>query len=122
MNRNPRSAFVLAFVALLAGVVAYAATFASASYNASHNEIVATLNYGGTNPNHQFTAQWGTCQKLGKAGNHQIAVELLDSQWDDIGQQQFTTTVHVSLAGITCRPAAVTLRTAPKYEITVEIP
>src|SRR5271169_2374019 len=122
MNSNPRSALSLLFVALLAWVAAHAATFASASYDASHNEIVATLNYGGTNPNHQFTAQWGSCQKLGKDGNHQIAVDLLDSQWDDIAQQQFTTTVHVSLAGITCRPAAVTLRTAPKYEITVQIP
>ncbi len=107
---------------LLSVGVARAATFSSASYDSSTNELVVTMVYGGTNPNHRFTPHWGTCRKLGKEGNHQIAVDLLDDQWDDVAQQTFTTTVRVSLAGVDCHPATVTLRTAPKYEYTLQIP
>jgi len=107
---------------LLPAAMLTAATFSSAYYDSNSNELVVTLVYGGTNPNHQFTAQWGTCRTLGNQGNHQIAVVLLDSQWDDAAQQSFTTTVHISLAGVSCHPAVVTLRTAPKYEYTVQIP
>jgi len=107
---------------LLAAAGVQAATFSSVNFDSSRNELVVTLNYGGTNPNHQFSVQWGTCRPLGNEGNHQIVAVLTDSQWDDAAQQQFTTTMHVSLAGVNCRPAAVTLRTAPKYEYTLQIP
>ena len=103
-----------ALLCLLPAATLPAATFSSAYYDASSNELVVTLVYGGTNPNHQFSVQWGTCRTLGNQGNHQIAAVLLDSQWDDAAKQTFTTTVHVSLAGVDCHPAAVTLRTAPK--------
>ena len=106
---------------LLIAPAAQAATFSSVSYNSTGNELVVVLNYGGTNPNHQFSVQWGTCRALGNQGNHQIVALLLDNQWDDDAQQQFTTTVHVSLASLNCRPAAVTLRSAPKYEYTIQI-
>jgi hypothetical protein len=107
---------------LLSVCAARAATFSSATYDSSTNELVVTMVYGGSNPNHRFSAQWGTCRKLGKEGNHQIAVDLLDDQWNDVAQQTFTTTVRVSLAGVDCHPATVTLRTAPKYEYTLQIP
>src|SRR3974377_387682 len=106
---------------MLTAPAAQAATFSSVSYNSTGNELVVTMNYGGTNPNHHFSIQWGTCRALGNQGNHQIVAVLLDNQWDDDAQQQFTTTVHVSLAGLNCRPAAVTLRSAPKYEYTIQI-
>jgi hypothetical protein len=107
---------------VLAASATPAATFSSAYYDSSRNELVVTLIYGGSNPNHKFTAQWGTCRKLGNDGNHQIVAELLDDQWNDAAQQSFTTTVHVSLAGMDCHPALVTLRSAPKYEYTIQIP
>ena len=109
-------------VLLLTASAVQAATFSSASYDASRNELVVTLTYGGSNPNHKFTTQWGTCRKLGNDGNHQIVGELLDDQWNDAAQHSFTTTVHVSLAGLDCHPALITLRSAPKYEYTIQIP
>jgi hypothetical protein len=99
-----------------------AATFSSVDFDPGKNELIATMTYDGTNPNHQFSVQWGTCRKLGNDGNHQIVANLLDNQWDDTAQQTFTTTVHVSLAGMNCHPALVTLRTAPKYEFNVQVP
>ena len=110
---------------VLCGLIApavQAATFSSVEFDPGRNELVATMTYDGSNPNHQFSVQWGTCRKLGNEGNHQIVAELLDNQWDDTAQQTFTTTVHVSLAGVNCHPALVTLRTAPKYEFNVQIP
>jgi hypothetical protein len=107
---------------LLTTSAAQAATFSAVQYDSSRNELVVTLNYGGTNPNHQFSAQWGTCRPLGSQGNHQIVATLLDDQWNDAAQQTFTTTVHVSLAGVDCHPALVTLRSAPKYEYNIQIP
>ena len=111
-----------AALSLLAMSAAQAATFSSAYYDSKTNDLVVTMIYGGTNPNHQFSVQWGTCRPLGSNGNHQIAADLLDSQWDDAAQQQFTITVRFSLAGVNCRPAAITLRTAPKYEYTLQVP
>jgi hypothetical protein len=110
---------------VLCGLIALAvqaATFSSVELDPGRNELIATMTYDGSNPNHQFSVQWGTCRKLGTEGNHQIVAELLDDQWDDTAQQTFTTTVHVSLAGVNCHPALVTLRTAPKYETNVQIP
>jgi len=81
------------------------------------------MTYGGTNPDHQFSVQWGTCQPLGNGTNmNQIAGTVLDNQWNDDAQQMFTKTVRFSVAGLNCHPAVVTLRSAPRYEITVQIP
>jgi hypothetical protein len=101
----------------------HAASFSSAHYDSKTDELVVTLNYGGSNPDHQFSIQWGQCQPLGDDGaQHQIAAQVLDSQWNDDEQQTFTKTVRFSLAGVSCRPATVTLRTAPRFEYTLHIP
>lgn len=107
---------------LLSASAAQAATFSAVHFDAGRNELIVTMTYDGSNPNHEFSVQWGTCRKLGEDGNHQIVATLLDNQWDDVAQQTFTTTVHVSLAEVNCHPALVTLRTAPKYEYNVQIP
>lgn len=104
-----------------------AATVPAANFSAVHldrgrNELLVTMTYDGSNPNHQFSVQWDACRKLGNDGNHQIVAVLLDNQWDDAAQQTFSTTVHVSLTDMNCHPALVTLRTAPKYELTVQVP
>jgi hypothetical protein len=107
----------------LAAPALHAASFSSAHYDAKTNELVVTMNYGGSNPDHQFSIQWGQCQPLGDDGTqHQIAAQVLDSQWNDAERQTFTKTVRFSLAGLNCRPATVTLRTAPRFEYTLHIP
>jgi hypothetical protein len=121
-GRNVHARVRGAVLCLLAMSTAQAATFSSAFYDPKTNELVVTMIYGGTNPNHQFSVQWGTCHPLGNNGNHQIVADVLDSQWDDAAKQQFTTTVRFSLAGVNCLPAAITLRTAPKYEYTLQVP
>jgi len=113
----------LAALCLLATSPVWPDTFSGAHYDAKTNELVVTMVYGGSNPDHQFSVQWGECQTAPDGGNmHQIAVEVIDSQWNDVAKQTFTKTVRFSLAGITCRPATVTLRTAPRYEVTLQIP
>jgi hypothetical protein len=101
--------------------VVRAATFSSAYYDPRTNELVVTMIYDGTNSDHQFSLQWGQCQPLGKAG-HQIVGEVLDGQWNDAAERSFTKIVRFGLASLNCRPATVTLWTAPRYEYTLQIP
>jgi hypothetical protein len=118
--------WVLCSAAVLSAFVApapHADTFSSVFYDPNKNELVVTIVYGGTNPDHQFSVQWGACQSLGDDGSgHQIVGEVLDSQWNDAAQHTFTKTLHFSLAGLNCRPATVTLRTAPRFEYTLQVP
>lgn len=53
---------------------------------------------------------------------HDVAADVLDSQWQDEDLRPYEKTVHFSLAGIPCRPAKVTLRSAPRFIYTVLIP
>jgi len=110
-------------LSMLAAPSLHADTFSSAHYDPETNELVVTMIYRGTNPDHQFSLQWGDCQPLGDDGaTHQIVAEVLDHQWNDDAQQTFTRTVRFSLAGLNCRPATVTLRTAPRFQYTLQIP
>jgi len=108
---------------MFAAYALHADIFSSAHYDPNTNELVVTMVYRGTNPDHQFSVQWGACEMLGSDGsNHQIVAEVLDIQWDDAAQQTFTKTLRFSLASLKCRPATVTLRTAPRFEYTLQIP
>ena len=80
------------------------------------------MTYGGTNPNHTFSLQWGQCQNVNGGELHEVAAEVLDSQWQDQALHPYKKTVRFSLADIPCRPAKVTLRTAPRFIYTVLIP
>ena len=113
----------LLLVACLAGVSpgARADTFAGASYDAASDSLVVTLLYRGTDARHLFTLQWGRCADLGD-GTKQIAAEVLDSQWDDPAKHDYRKTVRFDLAGLHCRPAEVTLRTAPGFHLTLFVP
>ena len=106
-----------------AAVTVHAASFSQAYYEPKTNELVVTIIYGGTNPDHEFSVEWGECGSLGDDGSqHEIAARILDSQWGDEEQQTFTKTVRFSLANVNCRPATVTLLTAPRFEYTTRIP
>ena len=123
MNAMARWVALSALVCLLVASAVRADAFSGAYYDPRTDELVVTMIYQGTNPDHRFSVQWGKCQKLGMSGDvHQIAVEVLDSQWSDAASQNFTKTVRFSLAGLHCRPADVTLRTAPRFYYTVHVP
>jgi len=123
MSSLHRARVAAAVVAVIAVPAARAATFTNAYYDASTSEIVVTMLYSGTNPDHQFTVQWGTCRPLGSGGDQfQIAGDVQDSQWDDTAKTTYTKTVRLSVANLNCHPATVTLRTAPRFETTVQIP
>jgi hypothetical protein len=122
MNRKVHGC-AAALSAAFAAVTLHAATFSSAYYDSKTNELVVTMLYGGTNPDHQFSVEWGKCRPLGDdASQHQIAAQVLDSQWNDEEQQTFTKTVRFNIASLDCRPATVTLHTAPRFEYTLQIP
>lgn len=113
---------LLAAGLVLAAPGAGADTFAGAHYDAATDSLVVTLLYSGTNPDHQFTLQWGACSASGDGGVRQVAAEVLDSQWQDAARQDFTKTVDFDLSALPCRPVEVTLRTAPRFIYTVYVP
>lgn len=115
------SALLLALFAGLASRIARADNFSDVHYDAPGDQLVVTMTYRGTNPDHTFSVKWGPC-KDGKSGGHEIEANVLDGQWQDAAQRNFRKTTHFSLADLNCRPAKVTLRTAPRFYYTVQIP
>jgi hypothetical protein len=98
-----------------------ATNFVTASYDARADELVVTLAYEGTNPDHEFTLEWDECRQAPN-GTAEIAARVIDSQWRDRAQTPYTKTVRFDLRDLRCRPATVTLFTAPNFHISVHIP
>jgi hypothetical protein len=123
MSLTGRYAGIVASLSVLAATALYAAAVTSVAYDSKTHELVVVMSYHGTNPDHEFSVQWGDCQTVGDDGNtHQIVGVVLHSQWNDDALRAFTKTVRFSLAGVNCRPATVTLRSAPRFEYTLQIP
>jgi len=101
---------------------AHADNFSEAYYDSRADQLVLSMNYRGTNSKHTFTLQWGQCQGVNDSKLHEVAADVLDSQWQDEDLHPYEKTVRFSLAGIPCRPAKVTLRSAPRFIYTVVIP
>jgi NAD binding domain of 6-phosphogluconate dehydrogenase len=101
---------------------AHGDNFSKAYYDSRADQLVVSMIYRGTNPKHTFTLQWGQCQGANGSNPQEVAVQVLDSQWQDEALRPYRKTVRFSLAGIPCRPAKVTLRTAPRFIYTVLIP
>jgi hypothetical protein len=102
-----------------------AASFGPVRYDPSTDELVVTMIYDGTNPDHHFSLEWGPCRKVDQKDQqaHQlIDLSILDDQWNDAATKSYTKTVRVPLATLSCRPATVTLRTAPDFYESVNIP
>jgi len=106
---------------LLASAV-HADIFSKVYYDARTDQLVVVMRYRGTNPDHQFSLKWGECVDPGQGGLPEVSVEVLDDQWSDQAQQDFKKTSRFGLAELPCRPAKVTLRTAPRFLYTVTIP
>jgi hypothetical protein len=96
--------------------------FTHANYDPGSDELVVTVTYSGTNPNHTFSMQWGPCQTAEGSDQHTVALEVLDSQWQDPARQEFSKTMRFALDGMPCRPATLTLRIAPRFITTIRIP
>ncbi|GAC1309844.1 MAG: hypothetical protein NVSMB10_17200 [Steroidobacteraceae bacterium] len=101
---------------------AHADSFSKVYYDAGTDELVVTMKYRGTNPDHAFTLSWGKCKRTSPNNPHEVAAQVLDDQWRDHAKLDFTKTTRFSLAKLPCRPAKLTLRTAPRFYYTILIP
>ena len=106
--------------------VARADTFGPVNYNSKANQILVTIHYWGTNPNHHFSIEWGRCRKLhgqihGPAPRV-INLGILDEQGNDAAKRRYTKLIKVPLAGMPCRPATVNLWTPPNQYRSINIP
>jgi hypothetical protein len=102
---------------------AVADNFVEAHYDAATDELVVSLTYTGTNPDHQFNVQWGACADASdNSGVQRVDATIDDDQWRDAARENFQKTIRVSLGQLQCRPAILTLHTAPHYYYTLSIP
>jgi hypothetical protein len=123
MKRQSSFLLILAAAATFASLQADADNFVKVRYDKRTDRLIVTMIYGGTNPNHHFSLKWGECQANQAGDLPGVTAEVLDDQFEDHAQQDFSKTVHLSLAGLPCpRPASVTLRTAPRFFYTLTIP
>jgi hypothetical protein len=111
----------LAGLILLAGSTTRADDFENVTYDPTTDELVIAIHYSGTNPDHQFTLNWGECQTKDE-NQRELFGDLIDEQSRDAARQDYRKTLRFSLAAVECRPATVTLRTAPRFLATVNIP
>jgi hypothetical protein len=116
---------LIAIMAVAASVVAAgqasAEAFGDVAYDAKTDELVVTMLYSGTNPDHGFSLEWGKCTTH-PDGSTDVTAEVIDSQGRDAVSQEFRKTVRLSLAGLACRPATVTLHSWPSAFISVQVP
>jgi len=129
MSTTVRRLLVLCALAPLGCVLAMsrpasADNFGPIYYDRATNELVVTMLYGGTNPNHKFTLNWGACQ-FDDSGRRMplVNADILDDRFNDAEQQQYTIVTRFSLADMPCpRPANVTASTAPGFSFGLVIP
>jgi len=104
-------------------LAAHADNFGGVRYYRQRDQLVVTMIYRGTNPNHKFSLKWGECQPNQDGGLPGVTGEILDDQFDDREERDFKKNARFSLAGLPCpRPVNVTLRTAPRFFYTLTIP
>jgi hypothetical protein len=118
---KPVLAATLVFILFIGPHDSHADNFRKVTYDPVTDELVIVVIYRGTNPDHQFSLKWGPC--IDRGGNqHEIVAELLDQQFQDAARKDYKKTLRMSLAAMDCRPAAVTLRTAPRFYYTLTVP
>jgi hypothetical protein len=120
--RSPAVVVSAVIVAAALARVAQADNFSRVLYDAATDQLVVTMSYRGTNPDHTFSLRWGECKQLQGSALPEVAVEVLDSQPRDAARQDFKTTTRFDLADLPCRPAKITLRTAPRFYYSLVIP
>jgi hypothetical protein len=106
-----------------APLAARADNFGAVRYDKQRDQLLITMLYRGTNPNHTFSVKWGECQTDPNKNGSDVAAEVLDDQFDDPAEQDFQKTFAGSLRDLPCpRPVTLTLRTAPRFFYTLTIP
>jgi hypothetical protein len=114
---------ILTAGATLMALAAEADNFARVRYGKQTDQLIVTMLYRGTNPNHHFSLKWGPCQANQSGDLPDATAEVLDDQYEDTAQQDFSKTVRFGLDDMPCpRPASVSLRTAPRFFYTLTIP
>ena len=129
MSTTGRRLLILCGLAPLAYVLAMSRPASADNLGLNHfdsatNELVVTILYGGTNSNHKFTLKWGPCQ-IDESGHRMplVNADILDDQFNDVEQQQYTLVKRFSLADMPCpRPAKVSVSTAPGFSFELIIP
>jgi hypothetical protein len=121
-RRASRHPWLCGLAMVLLAPTVYADNFANAYYDAAKDQIVVTMIYRGTNANHTFSLKWGQCKQPADGGANEIVAEVLDSQSQDAATQDFKKKTRFNLSDLPCRPAKLTLRTAPRFYITLQIP
>lgn len=98
--------------------------FGPSHYDRATHELVVTILYDGTNPNHGFTLKWGDCELDDSGRRLPLAnADVLDDQFNDAAQQQYKVVRRFSLKDMPCpRPAIVTVSTAPGASFKLVIP
>ncbi|GFE83108.1 hypothetical protein GCM10011487_51080 [Steroidobacter agaridevorans] len=113
--------WVLGFAVLLYVAPAAAVSVTALTYDTGKDQLVLTIAYRGTNPDHEFKVQWDACKKLDDE-RMQILGLLVDNQPDDLARQEFTKPMRIDLRDFSCRPAKVTIRTSAGFFTSVDIP
>ncbi len=121
MSRALRIGLAILAAAGGCGGLAHADSFGKVVYDAATDELVVTMHYRGTQPNHRFSLKWGHCHAH-KHRKSTISVEVLDEQWQDLEQQDYVETTRFALSELACRPARVTLHSAPRFYTAVSLP
>jgi hypothetical protein len=114
--------FASAIVLWLPSGSVRADNFVNVRYDGQTDELVVTMAYRGTNADHTFSLHWGQCRDSEQGKPTEIVAEVLDDQWKDEARHSFKKTTRFGLAQLHCRPAKVTLRTAPRFYYTLLIP
>ena len=120
---RPRDWIASVIAAMLLSQTAPADNFVKVFYDTKTDELVVTMVYRGTNPDHNFTLRWGECLANDSGNLPGVTAEVLDDQWEDPAEQEFQKTTRFSLSDMPCsRPSIVTLRTAPRFFYSLTIP
>jgi hypothetical protein len=121
MNNRAMLCLVPGAAAFMLVRTVHADTFGRVIYDRKNDQLIVTMLYRGTNPDHNFSLKWGQCRSTQSDDLPEVAAEVLDDQFSDAAQQRFRKTAVFSLEGLPCRPARVTLRTAPRFIYTLTI-
>ena len=121
MRRVTSGRLVAGIAALLYVATAAAIAVTTLTYDAPKDQLVMTIAYRGTNPDHQFRVQWDKCTRLDDE-RMQILGLLIDDQPNDHARQEFTKSMRIDLRDFTCRPAKVTIKTSAGFFTSVDVP
>lgn len=83
-----RGAIALLICAALSPLPGSAEAFGNALYDPAGDELVVTLFYSGTNPDHQFSLRWDRCIAH-PDGSTDVTAQVVDNQERDEARQEY---------------------------------